>query len=318
MKDVVNDDSLHHVGEIRFTMYKLSTADAESQCINIGTDGAVNGVKLEIKGDGYFTDSTLAQNYGKTKILSGYEKVYYSNGDFEMSLLGKEHVMALNSGAHNPNWSFNIAELAGTKLQGSLYWGGSNVHGDIGVLAGFNITAFYAANCAGLYGDIKALMKSGMTNVQIDNTKISGDLGVCGTSGYSWANLTFLTMNNTKVSGDISGLRGCTKMGTNLQMKGLSLSGNIGALPDNILFVSNEGGSSNFTWGTGRSKCLAMDQCRFADVDGMLNAQAGLAAEFGGSQSWFKTISVKGTRTSASDSAVATLTSKGYSVVVTP
>ena len=40
-------------------------------------------------------------------------------------------------------------------------------------------------------------------------------------------------------------------------------------------------------------------------------------ANFGGSQVFFKTIGLIGTRTSASDAAVQTLQSKGYTVSIT-
>ena len=45
---------------------------------------------------------------------------------------------------------------------------------------------------------------------------------------------------------------------------------------------------------------------------------SALEANFGGSQTWYKTISLIGTRTSASDAAVQTLQSKGYTVSITP
>ena len=43
-----------------------------------------------------------------------------------------------------------------------------------------------------------------------------------------------------------------------------------------------------------------------------------LTAEFGGSEIWYKSISLNGTRTSASDAAVKTLQQKGYTVSITP
>ena len=45
---------------------------------------------------------------------------------------------------------------------------------------------------------------------------------------------------------------------------------------------------------------------------------ATLEAKFAGEDSWYKTISLIGNRTSASDAAVQTLQSKGYTVSITP
>ena len=50
----------------------------------------------------------------------------------------------------------------------------------------------------------------------------------------------------------------------------------------------------------------------------MLNDMATKTAKFIGEQAWFKRIELIGTRTSASDAAVQTLQSKGYTVSIIP
>ena len=55
------------------------------------------------------------------------------------------------------------------------------------------------------------------------------------------------------------------------------------------------------------------------DVDKMLVNQAKCQVGFNSnSPSWYKTIQIIGARTSASDAAVQTLQSKGYTVSITP
>ena len=56
---------------------------------------------------------------------------------------------------------------------------------------------------------------------------------------------------------------------------------------------------------------------RITDVDKMLQDQAKCVA-YTGDKEWMKIISCVGTRTSASDAAVQTLQSKGYTVSITP
>ena len=95
------------------------------------------------------------------------------------------------------------------------------------------------------------------------------------------------------------------------------LTGDMGTLPDNILFFT--GGSGMFTWTTSsRTYILATEMARCNKIDDMLNDMAAKTAKFAGDEVWYKSISLIGTRTSASDAAVQTLQSKGYTVSITP
>ena len=80
--------------------------------------------------------------------------------------------------------------------------------------------------------------------------------------------------------------------------------------------------NSTFTWGTRPSsaKILAIDgRAKIENIDKMLQDQAQCVVGFSsGDNQAHKTISVTGNRTSASDAAVQTLQSKGYTVSITP
>ena len=124
-------------------------------------------------------------------------------------------------------------------------------------------------------------------------------------------------MSDTQVSGDIANLKNLTAL-TRIEFKNVTgLTGDMGTLPDSILFFT--GGNGNFTWTTSsRTYILATEKIKCDKIDDMLNDMATKTAKFAGEQAWYKTISLIGTRTSASDAAVATLQKKGYTVSITP
>ena len=131
------------------------------------------------------------------------------------------------------------------------------------------------------------------------------------------ANLSDIpSVNNTLVTGDISVYKN-TKT-KKLQFIETSVYGDLSILPNNVLWV--QGGTGTFTW-TGiknRTNILATTKCKCNNIDTYLNDMATLEAKFAGEDLWYKTISLIGTRTSASDVAVQTLQSKGYTVSITP
>ena len=121
----------------------------------------------------------------------------------------------------------------------------------------------------------------------------------------------------TKVTGDISVYRN-TKV-NQIRLVGTSVYGDLSVLPNNVLWVQGRN-TGTFTW-TGiknRTNILALEKCKCNNIDALLNDMATLEAKFVGEQIWYKTISLIGTRTSASDAAVQTLQSKGYTVSITP
>lgn len=163
--------------------------------------------------------------------------------------------------------------------------------------------------------DIESLKYSpNIIRVFLSNTQVTGDIAVLGklTGLGDIPNISY-----TKVTGDISVYQN-TKV-TQIQLVGTSVSGDLSVLPNNVLWVQVRN-TGMFTW-TGiknRTNILALEQCMCDKIDAFLNDMATLEAKFAGEQSWYKTISLIGTRTSASDAAVQTLQSKGYTVSITP
>ena len=133
--------------------------------------------------------------------------------------------------------------------------------------------------------------------------------------------LTALNFAKTNASGDIANiyfaLRGTAKEFNVAYCD--NLSGDLASIPNNILFFNSYRGNSKFTWtkGSSRTNILACANLHCSNIDDMLNDMADKTASFAGQDAYYKSINLVGTRTSASDAAVQTLQSKGYTVSIT-
>ena len=337
LKGAVDNQNLLRIGEMRIKFNKVSNPTDTTQCIILKVS---RDTKIEIIGDGYFTDSSLAQNNGKnlTILANVSTEVYVSNNDIEFSIPDKYAIANISvKEQYRGNASFDIEGLKFSTSLTNLYLTNMPAYGDIAALK--NLTALTNINLDNtqISGDIAALKNlTALTKLTASNTQISGDIAALKNltaltkltasntqiSGDIAAlkNLTALTninLDNTQISGDIINLKNLTKL-TNMQFKNVTgLTGDMGTLPDNILFFT--GGSGKFTWTTSsRTYILATEKAHCDKIDDMLNDMATKTAKFAGDSTWYKRIELIGTRTSASDAAVATLQSKGYTVSITP
>lgn len=218
----------------------------------------------------------------------------------------------------------------------------SSVYGDIASLK--DISSLTNISLAGtqISGDISNLKNLTSLNVlNLYNTKVSGDI----INLKNLTSLNTLLLDNTNVYGDIGSLAGCTSLNmikaynsatpltgdinafqniSNLKevsLKYSRLSGDLATLPVSCRFVSFQNNSdSSFTWGTraSSSKIVAIEgNASLTNIDKMLQDQAQCQVGFASSDGvHYKTISVAGNRTSASDDAVSTLQQKGYTVSI--
>ena len=193
------------------------------------------------------------------------------------------------------------------------------VSGDIANLK--NLTALQSLNLektqvSGDISNLKGLIA--LVTLNFAQTNVSGDIA----SLKSLTALTNLSLANSKVSGDIANiyfaLRGTAKEFNVAYCD--NLSGDLASLPNNILFFNSYRGNSKFTWtkGSSRTNILACANLHCSNIDDMLNDMADKTASFAGQDAYYKAIALVGTRTSASDVAVQTLQSKGYTVSINP
>ena len=229
----------------------------------------------------------------------------------------------------------DLSSLKNLSLLSNITFESIAITGDLSSLSG--LTSLTAVNLTrtAITGDLSSL--SGLTslnNLLAEHTQITGNLS--SLSGLT--KLTRLYLRETKTSGDASVLRCYNLTVMNLNnatfnandikafnklenaiLYNSSISGDIATLSDtlSLLMVPNTT-SKSCTWSSRKSsaKIISMPYYLITDnIDKMLQDQAQCQADVASS---YKTIVAKGTRTSASDAAVQTLQSKGYTVSILP
>jgi hypothetical protein len=321
----VDNTSLLRIGEMRIGISKIDSPNHWTQGFRITFNKLT---VLEIIGDGYFTDVNLTANNGKKITLNPnvYEKVYVSNGNFEVAILDKYALVAIfdydtydeaNSTYSQKNKSISdIGFFKYSTALTSLGLSNTIISGDIANLKNLTALTRIELNNTNLSGDIANLKNlTALTILKLSNTNISGDIA-------NLKNLTALTnlgLSNAQIplTGEISALSTLSKCST-ISLSFSKLTGDLAILPDACCEVGlyyNKG--SVFTWSTRPSSAYIISlggASLYSNVDKMLQDQA--QCQVGPTAN--KTISATGTRTSASDDAVATLQQKGYTVIINP
>ena len=294
-----NNASLLRIGEMRvhFAKSESPTASTQGKTITFTKDA-----ELEIIGDAYFTDKTLSENKGKkiTIPAESTQGFFVSNADCDIAILDKYSLLRICNWAYavpsyGKNVSFSLDDLKySTKLK-ELNYSSSQVSGDIASLK--NLTA--------------------LTIINLASSQVSGDIA-------SLKNLTALTtidLFGLSITGDIAQLESCPNIG--YLRASNNITGDLAKVPAKCHFLSLKGdNTTQYTW-TSRpstSNIFGVEgHVRVTNIDKMLQdlAQCQAAIPTSG-ESWYKTLSLIGTRTSASDAAVQTLQTKGYTVIVTP
>ena len=316
LSGTANNSSIRKLGEMRVHISSIDTPSAISQKLKLGVS---KDVELEIVGNGYFTDAGLSANKGKTMTafaaLNPFAEVYFSNGDYDISIKNKYAINYMD--APSPV-SLNIDELSYSKDLTQLTLASKKVTGDISAVKDLTALTQISLQNSQVTGDISAVKDlTALTQILVQGTKISGNISELGKLNK----LLYCYIDNLK--GDVSVLAKTSELirfSTNYS----SLFGDLSLAAKNLNFfgciLSDD---SKFTWNTTRSsesKILALQGAVAMDnIDAMLINQANCTKDItSGTNSIFKTIALIGTRTSASDAAVQTLQSKGYTVSVTP
>lgn len=313
----IDNKELLKLGELRININKSSNPSGSNRGITIGV---VSSATLEIVGDGYFTDKSLAQDNGKTKVINGNDNtIYVSNDVKKLSIISKHDIKSL---ALTGNISeMQLIDLKYCKLISGLFITNSTlITGDIEIFKEFPNFADILAEYSGISGNIASLKDDiNIVRLRMSNTLVGGDISNLS----KMVNLTSLSLGNTGVSvtGDLSSLSKMSKL-DNVTLKIASITGDLASLPSSCRLISLIGNFGSVTWSNRPSTAtiLAIEgNVPLGNIDEMLQNQARCQVGFTSSDTTpYKSISVKGTRTSASDAAVATLQQKGYTVSVTP
>ena len=264
-------------------------------------------------------------------------KIYFNIDDLKYS----NYLTSLEANSNLVNG--DIASLQNlTKLK-QINLSRTKVSGDISVFSDMTNLSYLNLDDTQVSGDISVF--SDMTNLSylnLDDTQVSGDISVFS----DMTNLSNLILADTQVSGDIASLQNLTKLKqinlsrtkvsgdisvfsdmTNLYelrltIRSSDIVGEVSSLPGKIRFYTASR-SNNLTWNGTRESSKSIFGIESANlgsfVDRMLiNLAACTDMKISSDPTWYNTFAVAGTRTSASDAAVQTLQSKGYTVSITP
>lgn len=318
----VDNSRLLKIGELRIKVSKIDNPSEKTQGFNFIFKEKVTATIL---GDGYFTDSTLSENNGKTMEIPAQtnKNVFVSNGDYEISFDNKYplRTLKLKSDSVSGVWpsnvinrSLNLDDLKFCNIAEELDINSTNVHGNLSSFTNMSNLSYLNIQSNNVYGDYSSL--EGLKKLAFPS--FTGNNMKGNTSSISKLDgLVNGTFQN--LEGDISKLSSLKNLKT-LWLQTTKVNGDLATLPAPFYFISTEGDVS-FTWGTrpSNSSIIAIaGSPRIDNVDKMLQDQAQCVSTAPSGNVQYKTISVKGTRTSASDAALSTLQGKGYTVIVTP
>ena len=359
----IEDNSILRLGEARFKRVSNPNAGVFSQAFSISTN---KSTKIEILGNGYFTDKTLSQNLGKYMVLNAgeYKSIYTSQGDYEIAVLDKYAITALYSGSREFNSSnieqnciyinldnlaftsnitdFRVSSLYGkidnlkrnTKITNLAFGTNQNITGDLAIVAGFQSLESLKLTNDSISCDLSYL--ENLVNIKtlmLRSKQVTGNLSLLS----NLKKLERLDLySSINISGDISSLSGLTKIEeiilygdkitgnlsslsslsnlSRLELKKTQITGDLATLSDKLCYFRSE---SSYSWSSRSSSAniISIEGAKFENVDKVLQDQARCNVPSSVSN---KIISIIGTRTSASDAAIQTLQSKGYTVSVTP
>jgi hypothetical protein len=333
LNGTTSNSSLLKLGEMRIIFKNLNSSSKLGEHTIVLS--ASEGMQLSIVGNGYFCDSSLSQNKGVSVTINvNTNNTLYVNGtEFYVSIPNKyalTYVKVTSKFA-----SFDISALKYSKDLSNLELYNTIVNGDISSLER-NINLLNVnMNNTNFSGDIRYLRNlAKLQSLYLSNTEVTGDIA----NLKSLTALQSLELSNTEVTGDIANLKSLTTL-TKLAMSNVSgdiksfkdmtylnrlvffdtfLTGDLAALPANVTFVSIWRNANVFTWGERNASSYILSitgNVQISNIDKMLIDQSKCQVKEGTSE---KIISVIGARTSASDAAVATLQSKGYTVSITP
>lgn len=311
LNGTVDNTSILKLGELRISILSGSnTSNSLGVSLRFSKD-----VNIKILGDSHFTDETLSANYGKTLALQANQaKNIYVSSPCAISV-NKYFIKNIGyiNGSSNSETHTKQLSLDDLKYSNSL-------------------VSLYLSNSS-LQGDISNIPKS-IKTFDVGNTSIKGNYEAFKHT----PNISFIDVRNTDTEGNIDSLSNCTKLSTcclqscygdigslsnltnleSLTLYNSDLTGDLATLPQNIKqieFLNNKG---TFTWGTRNVSYSIFSintPIQINNLDSMLINLSSCTKPNGVNSGVIKLI---GTRTSASDAAVQTLQSKGYTVSITP
>lgn len=293
LNGVVNDDSIPKLGFIKLKVNPVDSATTESQKFILKIPSAST---ITIDGDGYFTDENLLANYGKSLDVEGniVKTIYVSNGSYYINI--PKNVIEFT----NNRLNFDIEQLAFSKSIKALDIFNPYATGDISSLKRIS-TLTYLKVGENITGDVKNLSNNEFSSFY-SGKLLKGDISLFNGCNY------LVLSNSTMLTGNIETIKNCIYIyiGNN------NIVGDASKLSDKTIFVEN----GKFSWETERDHSFKIIAFNFTTFDNSLDSM--LINQSKCLEGTEKRMTVFGNRTSASDAAVQTLQSKGYTVAIYP
>ena len=314
-----DNKELLRIGEMRVHFAKVNSPTSVTQG---KTFAFAKDAELEIIGDAYFTDKKLSANLGKKITIPANSETgfFVSNADCDISILDKYSLTKVNGwvesvGSYSNNISFTLEDLKYSTALRSVDMLNASITGDIANLKNLTSLSVFSVKGASVTGDIANLKNlTSLTSLKLAGaTSITGDIA----NLKNLTSLTFVDLYGASVTGDIAQLETCSDIGY-LRLSN-NVVGDLARLPAKCYFVSLNGeNAATYTWSSRSSSSNIFGiegNILVTNVDKMLQDLAQCQAAMPSSgESWYKTISVLGNRTSASDDAVSALQQKGYTI----
>ena len=307
----IDNDTILKVDELIVHVKKFSgtpTFSTQGFCFR-------NASEVRIVGDGYFTDKTLSQNLGKVKT-SDFERIYISDGNFDIYVRSKYNINMFltrsteaNGGGSHTNKFFKIDELKYSSKIVHLESDSYLDTGDLASLSGLVNCNVFTLSSPLITGDLASL--SGLVNCNVftlSSPLITGDLA--SLSGLT--KLTSISLFSPLITGDLASLK---SVKNTIHLENMNITGDLSHLQTLDVYIYNNI-ARTYTWSSRPSSSNIMSiggNLFIENIDKMLQDQSVCQVPDKISN---KVISCRGTRTSASDSAIEALQEKGYTVSI--
>ena len=300
LKGVVNDDTLPYIGDFTLTLAG-EKAQSFSDCpiLNLTSTESFT----VIAHDGNVTDSS-GNPYGSEKVFEkGTVSVGFSAETTSVTIRAKYKLTGISAPVNRYIKRYISLKNSDIQWQKQLT--------SLAVCGGLR--------SIGYTDDLSELIKGRekLRSLSIINLSQTVDLNQLSKA----VNLKSLSISETKLSGDIASLNAAQNLTTvYLAYLPNKITGDLAKAPPVLELLRIENSSSAFSWDSTRSSELmpfAMMGVNLGTyVDAALNNLAQSTKPFY-SDTWPQTMRIKGTRTSASDAAVATLQAKGWTITIT-
>ena len=313
LNESVNNDNLLKIGEFSISLNEIESPSESSQKIQAAFTG--NSEVRNVNGN--FTDSTLSNNTGKNiSITNGDLHDIYVKNVSSLICFGNKYGLRQLFIPDNTGVTIDISELKFCPILTILSLGTATLQNSVDIASITNLSILK-------YSGSSVIDTKHIKNLPLVEFNAFRGSAVTGDVANIPRTIKWLTLDYTKVYGEFIPSNYPSLISTAGVFRGNSVYGDISKI-GNENFITMVDNNSKFSWKTERNssyKILAIEGIpNFGeDLDAMLINQAKCVVGFTSSDNSFKkAITARGTKTSASDAAVATLQQKGYTVLVIP